>query len=160
MAISGDFDALRGLRARMELAQVRQIMTQAAQRMGGTAMKLLADEFRGSKDPYGNSWRPLAWRSGKPLLDTGRMRSAVAVQPSGTSISITIGANYAAYHQQGAKTRRRRPGAKGKSRARVGSLPRRQMLPDAATGGLGPIWYAAFRRDVDAVVIKALTGRG
>jgi len=162
---------------------VRAVMSRAAQRMGATAMKLVADEFRASKDPYGNPWAPLKRRKGKPLIDTGRMRSAVVAQPSGTTIRIVIGTNYAAYHQHGARAHGRRGGAipqnrrgefmskrkaaiAGGRRQKVAifgpythtGIPRRQMLPEVETGGLGPVWYAAFRRDIDDVVTKALKG--
>jgi len=159
VALAGDFSALRDLRARTTPTQMQKLTAIAAQRMGATAMKLVADEFRGSMDPYGRPWLPLAWRKGKPLLDTGRMRSATVVAANGPTIQITIGTTYAKYHQDGARTRKPNPDRRGrirKSSARVGSIPRRQMLPEESTGGLGFTWYRAFSRDVKAVVAKAL----
>lgn len=158
MSITGDFGALRGLRERTDPAQVALLTTAAAQRMRATAMKLVADEFRHSVDPYGKPWKPLAWRNGQPLRDTGRMAGAVIGTASGPTIQITIGTTYAAYHQKGAKVRKpgiTKKGKQRKSRGRVGNLPRRQMLPEESTGGLGFTWYRAFSKDADAVVRKA-----
>lgn len=58
--------------------------------------------FRESRDPYGNTWLPLKHRSGKPLLDTGRLRSSIAIQDV-TPTSFRIGSNvrYASVHQNG-----------------------------------------------------------
>ncbi len=159
MAIAGDFSALKALRERTSPTQMQKLTAICAQRMAGTALKLVADEFRGSVDPYGRPWPPLAWRKGKPLLDTGRMRSATVVAANGPTIQITIGTTYARYHQEGARTRKPKPDRKGrvrKSRARVGRIPQRQMLPDDSTGGLGFIWHRALGRDAQAVVAKAL----
>lgn len=160
MSLTGDFGSLRDLIGRTGPARVAQLTTAAAQRMRATAMKLVADEFRHSVDPYGKPWQALAWRKGQPLRDTGRMAGAVIGTADGPTIQITIGTTYAVYHQKGAKVRKPAVSAKGKqrkSRGRVGNLPRRQMLPEESTGGLGFSWYRAFSKDADAVVRKAFT---
>jgi hypothetical protein len=113
------------------------------------------------------------------------------VGPEGFEIVMT--ADYAGAHQYGAKIQRKggayavdkrgrfvsrkktagRPGktplARGQSTrvrfypAYTITIPRRQMLPEADTGGLGPIWTKALERDAKKVVkahFKAAGGEG
>jgi phage gpG-like protein len=158
--VSGDFSALRSLIDRVGGGGVQELLPRVAQRMAETAVKLLGDEFHQSRDPYGNPWEPLRVRQGKPLVDTGRMMRSRTAQANGPTILVTIGTNYAAYHQYGTGGRRTggaRKGRKGRARG-PGGIPRRQMLPEAETGGLGSIWTEAFNKDADDVVRKALGG--
>lgn len=177
MPVSGDFAALRSLRNRLSEASVRAILPVAAQRMGAAGVKLLADEFVQGRDPYGNKWAPTV-KGNKPLRRSGRMAASVTSQPNGATVKITIGTNYAIYHQEGVDAHRRKGGtirqtARGRfakkgaknvylSRFKAfkhGGIPRRQMLPAAWSGGLGPTWSASFRTEERAVVKKALLGR-
>jgi phage gpG-like protein len=136
--LQGDFGGLEDLQERIRKLAQPAFTAAVARRLTGTAIKLLADEFRGSKDPYGVPWKPLKRREGKPLLDTGRLRAAAvgqtAGQSSGAIVRVVIPVEYASYHQDG--TRR---------------IPRRQIVPDRA-GGLGPIWAGAFRREIEKAV--------
>lgn len=145
-----------------------------AQRLGATAQKLVADEFRHSKDPYGKAWKPLALRVGKPLLDTGRMRNSVTTQPYGRGFRLTIATQYAGTHQYGATITPKNPGGslrfKVESRAKgrkttsrwfflkKAVIPRRQMIPMSSTGGLGPIWGKAFKDTAKRFVQQKLRG--
>lgn len=144
--LRGDFGALEDLQRRIQMVTNPAFKVAVAKRLTGTAIKLLADEFRKSQDPYGNPWKPLKRRRGKPLLDTGRLRAAAvgqaANQSSGAMVRVVIPVFYASYHQDG--TRR---------------IPRRQIVPDRA-GGLGPIWTAAFRKEIELAFAQAIKPGG
>ncbi|HVZ89634.1 MAG TPA: phage virion morphogenesis protein [Polyangia bacterium] len=72
-------------------------------RLGADALKLVADGFRRSSDPYGDKWKSLGYRRGKPLLDTGRLRASFAVEPTGAGFRIGSVVTYAGYHQYGTR---------------------------------------------------------
>lgn len=163
-----------------------------AQNLGEEARTQVANGFREERDPYGNAWDPLKYRTGKILQKSGRMRAAVAVQQTTNGFRADIPVKYAPPHQYGAlvKAHRRAGGilvqdARGRfvSKAKLarqlkrgnargistrrfhafdhggGAIPRRQMLPEKDTGGLGPIWSAAFREVADDVIAKHMAGR-
>lgn len=158
MGVTVNVAQFESVRKRMEDASRGNFLPALTARMAGTITKLLADEFRGSHDPYGNPWKPVFRRRRRdrlararraargqparadlPLVDSSRLRTASvgrsATQASRTSVRVIIPVDYASYHQEG--TRR---------------MPRRQILPDDKTGGLGPIWTAGLNRDADAVL--------
>jgi phage gpG-like protein len=148
----------------MQRASQGAFLAQLAARMAATMTKLLADEFRQSRDPYGVPWKSVfrnrkkdraararaykrASRSGKalssvrdrPLIDTGRLRAAAVARTSvhsgATNVRVIIPVAYATYHQEG-----------------TGHMVRRQIVPDAKTGGLGHIWSAALSKESKAVL--------
>jgi phage gpG-like protein len=113
-----------------------------AKRIAAGYVKLVADEFRDSHDPYGVPWKPvvrnrrrdrrarerraakgLVARADKPLVDTGRLRASVTARVDGSVVRVALPVEYASYHQYG--TRR---------------IARRQILPEADTGGLPAAW--------------------
>lgn len=139
--------AFEDLQRRVDALSRNRLAPALAKRMGAAAIKEIADEFRESRDPYGQAWKPVQrnrtrdkraraknGRSDKPLIDTGRLRAAAtapsANQSSGTVVRVLIPVEYASYHQEG--TRR---------------IARRQILPSADRGGLGPRWTAAMNRE-------------
>lgn len=134
-----------------------------SQAMGAASLKLLADEFQTERDPYGRPWAPLKLRNGKILSATGRLRNSASLglQPGG-GFSISLTAAYAATHQYGATIRPRRARmlawkvrGSGKSYfAKEVVIPKRQMIPEASTGGYGPIWAAALGRAGTAYVSR------
>lgn len=159
MAVRGNLNALNQLAERIRLLTTAGFKTELSQVLAASAMKQVADEFRASRDPYGKPWQELAWRKGKPLLDTGRMRNSVAVEPRPNGFKLSIAAVYAPFHQAGAHVRRGRltAGASGpasrRSRSRVGYLPQRQMVPE---GTLGPIWTEAFKKEAESLIRRRL----
>jgi len=154
MAAGFDMSGIRDLKTRIGRMTDPAFRVELAQVLSVAALAEVSNGFVHSRDPYGTPWKPLAWRKGQPLRDTGRMQGSVHVGRVGADgFTIRIGAGYAVYHQDGARTRR--PLAGGKSRARVGSLPQRRMVPDAATG-IGPIWAATFRRDANALLLRSM----
>jgi len=154
MAVRGDIDGLKKLADRVRQLTTAGFRTELAQVLGAAAKKQVADEFLQSRDPYGKPWEPLAWRKGKPLLDTGRMRNSVAVESRPNGFKLSIATVYAPIHQAGARVRAARV---ARSRGKVGRIPQRQMVPEASTGGLGPIWLAAFNREAESLLRRRLT---
>jgi phage gpG-like protein len=151
---------IRNLRAFQDLqrqvAEVArgELMPRIAKRVGPALLKQVADEFRESRNPYDKPWLPLARersrnrranarraragkarRASKPLIDTGRLRASPVARVDGTQVRVSLPVEYASYHQQGTRT-----------------IPRRQILPEQATGGLGERWTQAINREVDAVL--------
>lgn len=98
------------------------------------ARKLAVDGFQQSTSPYGKKWQPLKFRDGKPLLDTGVLRNSLKGKPTASGISISSNLEYAATHNYGR-----------------GSIPKRQFLPDRASG-LGAKWTRAFRRTIESAL--------
>ena len=84
-------------------------------------MKILAADmekevglrFRNSKDPQGNSWKPLSEytikrrrkRSNKPLLDTGLLRNSISPRTTETEAMVGTNLDYAKTQQMGDKKR-------------------------------------------------------
>jgi phage gpG-like protein len=155
--IRGDWDKFKELQDRLN--QLSQIVAPGSpdgkklvDLIGEAFKKELADEFKQSRDPYGNPWKPLARqrnrardrkarerriKQGKPLrgdkvlVDTGRMSRSVAVRGEPGAVRIILPTSYASFHQYGAA-----------------DLPRRQMLPELDTGGLGSRWSMAAEKAV------------
>lgn len=122
----------------------------------------------------------------KLLQDTGRMRASGNFSAEGRGFRINIPVSYARVHQKGAtihprtnvrrqllridakryeQTGQFRFVKKGKrailvraKRATFGEIkiPRRQMLPEASTGGLGRRWLAVYNREALALLRRRL----
>ena len=58
--------------------------------------------FRLGVDPYGTAWKPLKFRAGQPLRDTGRLQRSMAYRASDTFVDIGTNTSYAVVHQFGA----------------------------------------------------------
>jgi phage gpG-like protein len=109
MKVTGDFEELRRLRARIAQLQSAGFRRDVATVLGGAAKKLVQDQFNTSRDPYGAPWKPLAHKrrrgelaSAKVLQNTGVMLTSLnyRVDPSGVRLSMPV--SYAAVHQYGA----------------------------------------------------------
>lgn len=101
MAVSGTFK-IAELAAKIERLGSAEFRAEVSRKMAAEATKLVADGFRGSVDPYGQSWEALKSRTGKPLLDTGRLRASFApteVTPNGFKLTSTV--DYAAAQNYG-----------------------------------------------------------
>lgn len=153
--------ALRDLESRLQEVERGRWLEELGTRMAVAFMKEVADEFRESRDPYGKPWKPVfrnrrrdrrarerraargqPLRADKPLIDTGRMRASVIARAVGSEVRVAIAVDYASYHQHGTPT-----------------IARRQILPELDTGGLGPRWALAARRETDMVLTKMLKER-
>jgi phage gpG-like protein len=172
--------ALRGLRDRLAGMAGPPFRAKLAQLCAASALKLVADEFRGSHAPDGTPWEKLASRRGKPLMDTGRLRASFAAEPSSDGFRIWTATAYAGYHQFGtrprhvasrvARIKEISPGGMlrfAKSNARSyylmrlrahhnRGIPARPMVP---TGGVLPApWFDAFQREIGRAVQRELRG--
>ena len=63
--------------------------------------------FRNSTDPWGNEWIGIIHREGKPLVDTGRLRSSITYFADSEQVEIGTNVEYAAVHQFGGKVNAR-----------------------------------------------------
>ncbi len=57
--------------------------------------------FRNSTDPWGKPWAEIEHRDGKPLVDTGRLRSSITYFADSSQVEIGTNVDYAAAHQFG-----------------------------------------------------------
>lgn len=152
--------AFRGLQKRLDDVARGGFVEDIAKRVGATLLKQVSDEFRDSRDPYGEPWAPvyrnrrrdrlarrrraargLPVRADKPLVDTGRLKASPVARVSGRSVRIALPVAYASFHNEG--TRR---------------IRKRQILPDAGRG-LGPHWGPAVRKETMGVLTKTLKGK-
>jgi phage gpG-like protein len=155
-----------------------------AMRISAAGMKLVADEFRDEKDPYGKPWAPLARerprnrrarlkaiaRGRKPkgqkiLQDTGRMRSSVGAAPRGHTARLVIPTWYAAVHQDGARFTREPTLREQATRSMAGRAPRltsttvipqRMMLPD---GDLPDRWRLTFEKESNLLLAQKMEAK-
>lgn len=142
-------------------------------RLGATAVAEAEKGVRLGRDPYGRAWKPLTSRTGKPLRRTGtNIQRSWHARETGP-LTFTFGSRFKwlKTHQYGAVIKPRRyprlrfqvevgwrlnrrgkavRGAKGAITAvvfaRSVTIPRRQLIPEMDTGGLGDIWGKAFER--------------
>lgn len=132
------FQRLHGtLRALSEVPS--RVAADASVRIAG----LIDESFDAGIDPYGRPWAPLKpytlakGRFPPPLTDSGAMRSSIDVHPTaGAGIEVTIGTDYATFHQAGTR-----------------DMVQRQILPQSA--GLAPSWREAIAEAVRTNVAKA-----
>ena len=140
-------------RALREMAEKDRWLGELAMRVSAGGMKLVADEFNTSTDPYGKPWAPLKrWRprdiraarrrasKGQKvrgpmvLVHTGRMRGSVGASPSGRTAKVVLPTWYARFHNEGvawllndAKFNENGENIHPEGGMR---LPKRQILPD------------------------------
>ena len=81
--------------------------------LGIKAEQLIVAGFQNSTDPYDKPWKPLKYRAGQPLVDTGLLRRSFGVSPTGGYVDVVSGIKYGIYHQEGS-----------------GNLPQRKIVPD------------------------------
>ena len=159
--IRRNFEAFEDFKERLDEAARGELLPKIAKRVGAAFIKQVADEFRESRDPYGNPWAPvfrdrprdrrarasrvrrgLAVRADKPLIDTGRLRASPVAIINGTQVRIVMPVDYASYHQYGTR-----------------KMVRRQMLPEEDTGGLGDRWSMAVNTEVAKVMLEHFGAR-
>lgn len=184
MKLSGDFAKLRQLRQRLGSVATPETKTALARVVGEAARTQLARGFRQSVDPYGAAWAGLKHRKGKPLLDSGRLRSSYTY--TATSDGVRIGTNvvHAKFHQYGTDGRKTAGGrfqavnARGRFRSHAkasklkrgsvsvrrlnyaagsGKIPARMMLP-VKSRGLGT-WKKPLHEAVQRFVARKLRGK-
>jgi phage gpG-like protein len=128
--IRGDFGRLEDLLRRAAEIASPGFRQRVLKNVAEAARTEVVLEFERGADPYGRAWLPLQARrgrrvGGRPLLDTGRLRSSWFAAATATGIVVRTNVGYAGYHQWG--TRR---------------IPARPMLPVGRD--VGPFWRRAF----------------
>lgn len=167
--------------AMQQLAGTGKVALQ--KRLGEVAITQAALGIRRSVNPYGDPFAPLTSRTGIPLRRTGNniQRSWTAEQETPTSFVFGNRFKYLATHQYGATIVPRRapflrfsvenaPKKTKSGRWKSGGsrvvyalkvvIPRRQMVPEMDTGGLGPRWTRAFERAIRNYLKSLLTPGG
>ncbi len=191
MPVTGDFAFAKKLADK--IAALPELQTEIAKVAGAAAMKQLSDEFNRSRNPYGESWKPLrhpskrrGGASAKILVDRAILRNSYSAQPTPDGFEVSTRSDHAAPHQYGAhiephsriapttvyrngKTNRfvKHSNAltkNGKVKKHVVAfmfhqtlangitIPRRQMVPERDTGGVGELWGGAINKAADGVV--------
>lgn len=72
-------------------------------RIGTALVGQVQLSFRNSVSPHGEKWKPLKFRRGQPLKDSGRLSNSIAHESSDTKIRIFVegGLEYASAHNDG-----------------------------------------------------------
>jgi hypothetical protein len=127
------------------LRQLSRVPSAAAADASKDIAKLIADQFSGQSDPYGNAWAPLKqstidrWGEHSTLDLFGSMKD-IDVRPApGAGIVIRLGAEYSRFHQTGTRYMASRP-----------ILPWRG-LPDTWRRVIADAVDAAFQRTAGAM---------
>lgn len=65
--------------------------------------------FKNSQSPYGNPWKPITYRQGQPLRDTGRLLASIGYRAQKDNVSVGTDGQiiYAKIHQFGGVIRPR-----------------------------------------------------
>lgn len=168
--VRGDFEELQRLIGKLRGVRTG-LMPTLRQGLAAEAHSLIVRGFDAREDPYGTPWKPslrAQMEGSRTLSDTERLRNSFDVQPTATGIEVTTDTKYAATHQYGAvirpvraKALRFRGLVMRAKRARAEGawitvqkveIPRRQMVPDRATGGLGRPWTKAFNEAAEDII--------
>jgi phage gpG-like protein len=112
--------------------------------LGRKLRTLILLGFKQSKDPWGRAWLPLRFRSGQPLLDTGRLRSSITYVATSQFVEVGTNVRYARTHQFGAVIKpKSKPAlvfpnklAGGLVFAKKVTIPKRPFMPLDAQGQL------------------------
>lgn len=143
VSMTGDFEKLRAFVKRAsDVGRAQYLIAKAVRDEALTQVQL---GFRAERDPNGQPWAPLKYRTGRILSLTARLRRSfnARVTGSGSGVRVSVGTNvkYAKFHQYG--TRTKRGGVK---------MPARQMLP--ADGSLGTKWQAPIAAAARAALFR------
>jgi len=153
-------ERLAGMRRMLAEIVQKGWVQELAQRCTVGAMKLVGDEFRGERDPYGKPWAPLKRermrdkrarlramaagrkvRGSRVLHRTGRMENSVGATASGGLIRVTVPVGYSVFPQKGTV-----------------HMVQRKILPDTEGGGNPPEWDLMIRKEA-ALLLAQKFGR-
>ena len=127
---------------------------------GQVLQRLVRDTFTRTTDPWGRRWQrwaPSTFKardrtggSGQILLDTGRMFNSIDYQADASSVSVSVGTDYASYHQFGNPNHRAWGGP-------VRPLAQRAFLPVRAPGvaDIPAPWWFEILLPVESAMAKA-----
>lgn len=168
---------LQDFRNRLAVIADPAFRTETNKLIGLALERLALREFKQSENPYGVAWRPVSRRAkrggaGKPLIKSGALRASHTSDGTVDSVRIGFADPTAIFAQKGTTPKLRaaraaRQSARGRfvsASAKTAYLlrikehmhpgaPRRQLLPEASTGGLPIAWVNEIRR-VHAACVK------
>lgn len=153
MPVTGSRAALNQM-----IQRLRQVGTEGARRISAQVAQetkmLVTQTFQKGVSPEGQAWAPLAFRSGQPLRDTGRLATSITVTHSGFMFTVGTNVAYAAVHQYGATitVKNKRSLYSSRQRQFFGRsvvIPARPFFP---TGDLP----AAWRTSLNDAAVEAL----
>jgi len=102
MSLTADLNQLKRLRADLVKMSERAKDTNTLLGLAGPlALKEVDDNFKQSGPP-GEPWLALKWRTGKPLQDTGALRSSIKWSIDGGTLKVESKLPYSGVHQDGA----------------------------------------------------------
>lgn len=92
-------------------AALRDIASEEAKRkaLGSIGRSILTKVqlgFRTSQSPWGLPWKPITHRKGKPLVDTGRLRSSMSYAVKGDTVQIGTNVVYGRFQHFGGNFKR------------------------------------------------------
>ncbi len=92
--------------ASLEALSSNATMTAIRREVAVGGVKLIAQGFKTSTDPYGAKWPGLKTaRPGGPVeVKTGAMRDSTMARPTTTGVRFSVNTDYAAYQHYGTKT--------------------------------------------------------
>jgi phage gpG-like protein len=143
---------LQDFRNRLAVIAEPAFRTETNKLIGLALERLALQEFKDSRDPYGNAWKPVGRlskrlsrgrsgprRRGTPLVKTGALRASHVSGATDSTVSVGFADPVAIFHQKGTPT-----------------IPKRQILPEVGTGGLPISWVNEIRRVHAACVRRRL----
>jgi len=149
---TGDFAKLKGWGQRFDNVAASGMQIVSLQ-LAEESLELVREGFATTTDPYGKKWAPLVIRNGRPLSDTGGLRSSWSVRErTAKRFRIESHKKHSIFHQKGTglygpRKKRIEPvhakalkfkGPSGPIFAKsVKGSPKRRMVPDR---GLPPRW--------------------
>ena len=113
IAISFDYSEVDAVRKKLRRTpeQLRKARHEALKIARGRLAAKIQEGFDKSRSPYGTAWAPISHRVGKPLIDTGRLRSRISSRTinnkGGGRLTFKDRTAYGYKHQQGIGVRRR-----------------------------------------------------
>lgn len=137
LRVVGDNAKLRELIAGLKQLTTKSSKTSINVAVGKVVLAGVHQSFAKSQTPYGERWKPLKYRKGKPLILTGALRQSITVRSTSTGNYITSGLVYANTQNFGR-----------------GPIPARAYVPGAR--GIPSAWSAKMRTVVAAHVRKAV----
>jgi len=100
--LTGDFAKLRGFEK--QIRQSPKVLQIISQNLAEETIELIREGFTREQEPSGKPWKPLKYRSGKILQDTGRLRSSWhRTRASKRGFTVASAVKYAPFHQTGTR---------------------------------------------------------
>ena len=116
---------IQGMEALRGAAFIREVNSQLAE----VGISYIQECFVLGRDPYGRKWKPLKYREGQILRDTGNLMDSIRKSHSAQGFEIYTPVVYAAVHNYGYKPR---------------NIPKRQYVPSVGEG-MPRRWASGFR---------------